>query len=128
MTLAPGVRVVLLSRAPHLHMEMLESFRRSGAAVEIGTRPAQAAALVRRSPELVLVDLVHGACLSPQVIRMLNRRGSSTLVVALHEGTLDRLAEDATQLVVHGFCRSMDLSGLRQPSPHAMLPASSLVH
>lgn len=128
MTLAPGVRVVLLSRAPDLHAAMVASFRRSGAAVQVASQPAQAATLLRRAPELVLVDLVHGACLSPQVIRMLNRRGGSTLVVAIHEGTLERLAEDADQLVVHGFCRSMDLLGPSNTAPTAVLPFSSLVH
>jgi DNA-binding NtrC family response regulator len=128
MTPAPRFRVALFSRAPHEHHAVIESFRRSGAAVQIASSPAQALAVLRRAPELVLVDLAHGACLNPAVVRILNRDHSATLVVALHEGGLEHVADDARHLSVHGFCRSVDLVERPQMLTAAALPGSHAVH
>lgn len=128
MTRAPRFRIALFSRAPHEHHAVIESFRRSGAAVQIASSPAQALAVLRRAPELVLVDLAHGACLTPAAVRILNRDQSSTLVVALHDGALEHVADDARNLSVHGFCRSIDLLERHHMIAAAALPGSHAVH
>lgn len=128
MTPPPRFRVALFSQSPRAHHAVIESFRRTGASVQIASTSSQALEVLRRAPELVLVDLAHGACLTPEVIRVLNRKQGSTLVVALHEGTLEHVLDDARHLSVHGFCRSRDLVEQPHLVTGAALPASHAVH
>jgi len=121
-------RVLLLSRAPEAHVAVVDSFRRAGAEVVVASEPSRALALLRRRPELALVDLAHRGCLNTAVVRALNQERGSTLVVALHEGRLEDMAEDAHHLSVHGFCRSSDLIHLPHAATGAALPASPVVH
>jgi len=71
--------VLLLSAAPELHAAHMNSLRCRGATVHVAGRPAQASKMLRRAPSLVLVDLVYGPGLNPELVRMLNRaRGRLT--------------------------------------------------
>ncbi|MEO5619196.1 MAG: hypothetical protein ABIS67_15610 [Candidatus Eisenbacteria bacterium] len=125
---APHFRVALLSRAPGEHRAVVESFRRSGASVQIAASPAQALAVLRRLPELVLVDMAYGACLTLAVIRLLNRKQGSALVVALHGGALEHVVDDARHLSVHGFCRSTDMAERPHLLTGTALPKTHAVH
>lgn len=126
MSRSPGLHVLLISRAPQMHRETLRSFRRQGNHVAAARRASHALALLRHRPELVLVDLALGACLTPSLVRALNRRGSS-LVVALHDGRLEGLDGASSHLAVHGFCHVGDLGPGVAPMGGSV-PPSLTVH
>ncbi len=125
---SPRFRVLLMSRAPRVHLEVVHSLRRADAEVRIATGPARALALLRHAPELVLVDLAHGAGLNTTVVRMLNRPRGATLVLAMHEGNLEHAEPAVSQLCVDGYCRPSDLIGRMALAGSAVLPQSPLLH
>ena len=84
--------------------------------VRVASRPDRALALLRRSPKLVLVDLIHGPGLDPGVVRALNRAPRAARVVALHAGSLDSYLDQVEHLTVDGFCR---LAGRARTTPAA---------
>lgn len=86
--------------APHLDM-----LRARGMIVRVASDPGDALALLRRRPNLVLVDLVHGPGLDPSVVIELNRAPRAARVVALHDGSLDSYLDQVELLAVDGFCR-----------------------
>jgi hypothetical protein len=57
---------------------------------------------------VILVDLVHGAGLTREMVVALNRRRGQAIVVALHEGSLGPALGATSDLVVEGFCRYAD--------------------
>ena len=120
--------VLLLSRAPSQHMEVIRSFRRSGATVSTAMRPERALALLRRVPSLVLVDLAHGARLTPALIRALNSGRRRPVVLALHDGSLEHVEAGATSLSVDGFCRANELAAHARIATGAAFPAAGAVH
>ena len=64
----------------------------------------------------------------PDLVRALNSRDQGMLVVALHDGNLESLDEQATRLRVQGFCRPGDLAGGSLVAAGAAFPASTAVH
>ena len=124
----PTPFVLLLSRAPDQHLDVVRSFRRQGASVRVATRPGQALALLRREPALVLVDLAFGARLSPALVRTLNSEARRPLVLALHDGSLENVDDEATALSVDGFCRARELAVHARNATGAAFPAAGAVH
>jgi DNA-binding response OmpR family regulator len=120
--------VLLISLVPHAHDAVLDSFRRTGAQVSIASRPEDALVRLRRAPELVLVDLAFGAGLTPPLVAALNAGRGPSVVVALHNGTLENTCDDATHLSVDGFCRPDDLIPHARFATGAVFPAHSSVN
>lgn len=118
MSPSRSCEVLLLSAAPSLHAEHMNALRGRGTSVRIAARPREALRLLRSLPGLVLVDLVYGPCLNPEIVRILNRARGETMVVALHEGRLDAFSEEVEDLSVDGFCRLGDWQrgAVRQPA------------
>jgi CheY-like chemotaxis protein len=110
--------VLLLSAAPEAHAARVTSLRQRGTIVRVANRPEDALALLRRSPELVLVDLVHGPGLDRRVVSALNRARRGMRVVALHRGSLDAFRDQVEHLSVDGFYRLADWT----PEAPASLP------
>ncbi len=104
---ARGSEVLLLSAAPDAHGLMVQTLRRRGIRVSIPAPGAELRAL-DGGPDVILVDLVHGTGMTRDVVARLNRRRGRGIVVALHEGALDRAPDAAADLVVEGYCRSTD--------------------
>lgn len=102
-------QVLLISLFPEAHAAVLESFRNTGASVRIASTPSSALARLRRSPDLVLVDLALGAGLTPPVVSAINAGRGPSVVVALHDGAIESFTADASELSVDGFCRASDL-------------------
>lgn len=125
MPRSPGLHVLLISRAPEMHRDAIQSFRRQGNQVASARRASHALALLRHRPELVLVDLALGASLTPTLVRALNKRGS-TLVVALHDGRLERLDGPSSHLSVHGFCHVGDFGPGASPMGGSVPPSLSV--
>ena len=99
--------VVLLSAQPDAHQLMVRTLRRRGVRVRIpGTRAPLR--VLGGTPDLILVDLVHGAGLTREMVATLNRRRGQAIVVALHEGSLAPAPDATADLVVEGFCRCTD--------------------
>ena len=121
-------RVLLMSRAPRENLGVIQSFRRNGARVRVASSAARALALLAFRPELVLVDLARGASLSPAVVEALNGANKATLVVAIHDGGLERANEHASHLAVDGYCRVDDLQSQLRFAAGAALPASAAIH
>ena len=103
----PQPEVVLLSAVPEAHGEMVRAMRLEGVAVRI-PQPAIPRGLRIGHADLILVDLVHGPGLTRQMIAALNRRAGRSMVVALHEGSLDSGFRAAPGLAIEGFCHSGD--------------------
>ena len=127
MPCRPRFNVLLISRAPEMHEDVIRSLHRRGDRVATARRASDALALLRRRPEVVLVDLVMGACLTTPLVRALNRAGRSS-VFALHGGSLEAIEETALGLSVQGFCRPGDLEFGALPSSGATTSASPTVH
>jgi len=97
--------VVLLTQRPQAHGAMIEALRRNGIHVRVPRMLDQPERILDWGPELILVDLVHGAGLTREAVARLNdRRGP--MMVALHSGTLERDLDVAADLTVEGYCRS----------------------
>ena len=103
--------VLLLSARPEAHRILMDSLCERGVDVRVPRRPDRALPLLRDEPSLVLVDLVHGAALTPSLVVALNRRQECAHVVALHQGSFgpDPLC---AELSVDGFCPMSDAAGL----------------
>ena len=99
--------VVLLSAQPDALAPMVRTLRGRGVTVRI---PSSGAPLRVQggSPDVILVDLVHGTGLTRDMVARLNRRRGQAIVVALHEGSLEPAPDVAADLVVEGFCRYAD--------------------
>ena len=120
--------VLLLSAVPPFHATRLRSLRGHGAVVRVAARPSDALRMLRRPPTLVLVDLVYGPALNPQVVRALNRARGGTMVVALHEGRLDAYRDQVEHLSVDGFCRLGDWHPVADARVAHLPQSMSLVH
>lgn len=118
--------VLLISRAPEMHREAIRSFRRQGNRVAAARRASHALALLRHRPELVLVDLALGASLTPSLVRALNRKNGSSIVVALHDGHLEAVDGPTSHLAVHGFCHVGDLGPGVSPIGGSVPPSLTL--
>jgi len=103
--------VLLLSARPEAHRILMDSLCERGVDVRVPRRPDRALPLLRDEPLLVLVDLVHGAALTPSLVAALNRRRECAHVVALHEGALGG-DPSCADLSVDGFCPAGDTDGL----------------
>ena len=99
--------VLLLSARPEAHDEMVRAFRGCGITVRT-PRPWRARRAFAGHPDVILVDLVHGAGLTREMVAALNRRRGRAMIVALHEGALGPRPGEASDLVVEGFCRCTD--------------------
>lgn len=101
------LEVMLLSVQPDAHRLMVRTLRRRGVRVRI---PAFEGPLrgPGGDPDVILVDLVHGAGLTRDRVAALNRRRGHSIVVALHAGSLEPAPDVTADLAVEGFCRSAD--------------------
>ncbi|HYM80188.1 MAG TPA: hypothetical protein VEY91_02110 [Candidatus Limnocylindria bacterium] len=97
--------IVLLSARPEAHAILVDSLCERGVTVRVARPPVRALSWLRAEPELVLIDLVHGAGLSPQLVTALNSRRGRTRVLALHCGGFGNDSSMAG-LTVDGFCRA----------------------
>jgi DNA-binding NarL/FixJ family response regulator len=103
---SPAAREILfLSAFPGECSRHLGLLRGRGTTVQVASDPGRALELLRRRPDLVLVDLIHGPGLSPSVVRELNREPRAARVVALHNGCIDTYIDQVEHLTVDGFCR-----------------------
>ena len=117
---------MLLSALPGAHEGMVRSLRSRGIPVRVPRAGAPLRAW-RRRPDVILVDLVHGAGLTRSLVTALNRRRGRALVVALHEGSLEPGRGAAADLVIEGFCRSAEWERLLVAlSPRPDLTGASL--
>jgi hypothetical protein len=106
MAMRPAA-VVLLSAFPEAHAALVQALRSRGVLVLV-PRPHEMPRALRGSPDVVLVDLVHGTGLTHAMVSRLNRRRGHAMVVALHEGWLEPRGSEIAGLAVEGFCRSAD--------------------
>jgi hypothetical protein len=102
-----SAEVLLLSAFPEAHAALVRALRSHGVVVRI-PRPSQTRRALGGSPDVVLVDLVHGTGLTRAMVSRLNRRRGHAMVVALHEGWLEPRGGEIAGLAVEGFCRSAD--------------------
>ena len=108
MTALRRCEVVLLSRAPRAHSKLIARLRDRGAGVCVPRDDAHRVERIASNPDFVLVDLVHGAGLTPRLVERLNRLRSATVVLALHDGSLGRYLDETAELSVEGFCDADD--------------------
>ena len=89
----------------------MDSLCERGVDVRVPRGPDRALPLLHDEPSLVLVDLVHGAALTPGLVDALNLRRGCSHVVALHRGSFgwDPLC---AALNVDGFCSAGDCEAL----------------
>src|SRR6516164_3808304 len=99
--------VVLLSAFPQAHAALVQALRSRGVVMRVPL-PHEMPRALGSSPDVVLVDLVHGTGLTPAMVSRLNRRRGRAMVVALHEGWLEPPGGEVAGLAVEGFCRSAD--------------------
>jgi hypothetical protein len=100
--------VVLLSRAPLAHRRLIASLRATGAVVRIARAGDRLQELLACAPSFVLVDLIHGARLTPGLVAQMNRTRTNTVVLALHDGNLGPFHTEMSDLSVEGFCHAED--------------------
>jgi DNA-binding response OmpR family regulator len=115
--------VLLLSRLPEAHEELLRALTTRGIPVSVVRDPRRALRALRRTPVVVLVDLVHGAGLDRISVARLNRDRGHSLVVALHQGAFGDDLGELADLSVDGYCRAgnwQPIAGLAgRPASHA---------
>lgn len=99
--------VVLLSALPDAHEAIVRTLRRRGVRVRL-PRSGTPLRVLGRNPDVILVDLVHGAGLTREMVAALNRRRGQAIVVALHEGSFGPAMDEISGLAVEGFCRYGD--------------------
>jgi hypothetical protein len=96
-----------LSAFPQAHAALVQALRSRGVVMRVPL-PHEMPRALGSSPDVVLVDLVHGTGLTPAMVSRLNRRRGRAMVVALHEGWLEPPGGEVAGLAVEGFCRSAD--------------------
>lgn len=109
--------VLLLSAAPEMYTTLLDSLISNGIRATAACSPQDASRLIERSPQTVLVDLVHGAGLDLATVEAINRRRGRTMVLALHDGRFGPYAESLWDLSVDGFCRFDDWGPIASVTP-----------
>ena len=97
--------VVLLTERPQAHAAMIDTLRSNGVSIRVPHALERPGSILDWGPELILVDLEHGAGLTREGARQLNERRGS-MMVALHSGTVEHELDAAADLRVEGFCRS----------------------
>ena len=105
---ARACRVMLLSRVPDAHAALVGGLRDRGAEVSIPRGRGGALEAIARRPDFLIVDLVHGAGLTPGLVERINRSRDATVVLALHDGSLGAYHNELADLAVEGFCRAGD--------------------
>jgi hypothetical protein len=100
-----ALQALLLSVQPGGCAPHLDRLRARGVIVRVASEPGDALVLLRRRPQLVLVDLVHGPGLNASVVAELNRTPRTAHVVALHDGCIDSHLDQVEHLAVDGFSR-----------------------
>jgi hypothetical protein len=96
---------VLLTQRPQAYEALIEALRRNGVSIRVPRALDRSQRILEWGPELILVDLVHGAGLTREAVAQLNKR-RGPMMVALHSGTLEHELAAAAELTVEGFCRS----------------------
>ena len=97
----------MLSTRPEAHREMVDAFRLRGIIVR-APHPRALRSAFGDHPDVILVDLVHGTGLTRELVAALNQRRGRAMVVALPVGVLEPRPDEASELVVEGFCRCTD--------------------
>jgi len=120
--------VLLLSRLPEAHEEFLRALTTRGIPVAVVRDPRNALRALRRTPVVVLVDLVHGAGLDRISVERLNRDRGHSLVVALHQGALGNALGELADLSVDGFCRAGNWQPIAGLAGRFAPRASEFVH
>lgn len=103
-----GPTVLLLTSHQHRHRDALVALRRRGQRVRVAIAPQHALRLLDQAPEVVLVDITARDWLSAGLVRRLNRARRASLVLMLHDGSLDDATGEISRLSVDGFCRAGD--------------------
>lgn len=119
--------ILLLSARPEAHREMVHACRLNGIRVH-APHPQAPRLAFGGHPEVILVDLVHGAGLTREMVAALNRRRGRAMVVALHEGVLRPRPDEASELVVEGFCRCSEWPALLRALVGHQGAAASQLH
>lgn len=101
-------RVMLLSRVPDAHAALVGDLRERGAEVSVPRGGGGALEAIALRPDFLIVDLVHGAGLTPHLVERINRSRDATVVLALHDGSLGPYHDEMADLAVEGFCRAGD--------------------
>ena len=96
--------VVLLTERPQAHEALIEALRRHGVSIRVARALDRTKRILDWGPELILVDLVHGAGLTHDSVALLNQR-RGPMMVALHSGAVEHDLAAAAELTVEGFCR-----------------------
>ena len=109
-------QVLLLSAIPQAHDGLLHSLAEHGITAYAVTAQ-DAEGWLRREPEIVLVDLVHGAGVDSESIEAINRHRGRALVLALHAGEFGAFQEEVAGLNVDGFCRAGDWRPIAEATP-----------
>ena len=110
-------QVLLLSAIPQAHDGLLHSLAQCGITAYAISGTQEAEGWLRRRPEIVLVDLVHGTGVPPDTIETINRHRGRALVLALHAGGFGDFQEEVAGLNVDGFCRSGDWRPIAEATP-----------
>jgi len=97
--------VLLISRAPEVHHDLIRSLHLEGHRVLAARRPSDAIVLLRRHPAFVFVDVTSNGCLTLPLVRAINRNACSACV-AIHSGNLESADPTALHLSVDGFWRA----------------------
>lgn len=103
-----GPTVVLLTSHQHRHRDALLALRLRGQRVRVAFAPQHALRLLDQAPEVVLVDIAARDWLSAGLVRRLNRARRESLVLMLHDGSLEGATGVISRLSVDGFCRARD--------------------
>lgn len=129
MHLVPRPEVLVLSASPHAHHLALDALRQRGLSVQSAGARERAMHMLRRRPVLVLVDLVHTAELTRDVVQAINDLRGPSYVVALHDGTLTPIVPTALEeLSVDGFCHAMRWEPLAACAPLVRMGDPNTVH
>ena len=118
---------MLLSRAPDAHAALIGDLRDRGAEVTIPRGRGGALEAIALRPDFLLVDLVHGAGLTPGLVERINRSRDATVVLAPHDGSLGPYHDEMADLAVEGFCRAGDPRPLVAAIAHHV-PAAATRH
>lgn len=108
MTPPTPIDVLLLSARPEHHAQVLATLRARGLAARVASSSGRVLRLLALAPPLVLVDLARPVMLSRAAVQALNAARGPSLVVALHEGSLDTDQAPLAELSVDGYCHAQD--------------------
>ena len=126
MSVEARLDVLLVTGRPQTHEELLLVLRARGVLARCTARSERLPGLLAQSPAVVMVDLVHPPALTVAGRRSLEGMRGRVLLLALHQGRLDHVDGELSELPVDGYVGASDTARIAEVALRRHQPLAPL--